>query len=220
VRKSGFLEKYEVYSARYNVSLRTVKRWGTLGAPLDVPEKMAAWWEKNMTQRAPDSILGAAAKEKELPLDSAEVETREIIDVSDEETGVTATQKRMQNAEVILSRAYLDAVKSGDEGKIRAALRNWNDISDQVRTIAKVAREDEIARRDLIPRVEAETQLVEIHTTIFSTIRGLFPTIARLYQIPLTADGEEKWATLCDTFCDTLKTSVFTTATPSPHETE
>lgn len=217
MRRSGFLEKYEVYAARYEVSLRTVKRWGGMGAPLDVPEKMAAWWEQNMTQRAPDSIIGAAAKEKELPLEAAEVPGREIVPVADDEIGVVATQKRMRNAEVLLYRQYLEAVESKDEGRIRAALRNWNDISDQVRTIAKVARDDELARRDLIPRIEAETQLVEIHAAIFSAFRGLFPTVSRAYDIPATPENEEKWQAITDALCGTLKNDVFTT---SPHDTE
>ena len=182
-----------------------------MGAPLDVPENMAAWWEKNMTQRAPDSIIGAAARETELPLGAADVPKTEIVPVGDDEIGVIATQKRMRNAEVLLYRQYLEAVESKDEGKIRAALRNWNDISDQVRTIAKVAREDEIARRDLIPRIEAEAQLVELHAAIFSAVRGLFASISRAYNIHLTPENEEKWMTLTDTFCLTLRSEVFLT---------
>lgn len=236
MRRSGYLEKYEIYAARYGVGLRTVKRWGSLKAPLDVPERMAEWWEKNMTQRAPDSIIAAAAgngtfaskaapvspslPKNELPLDLSGAESpavaanstpsMELVEVGDDEMGVIATEKRMRNAEVHAYRAYLAAIDSRDEGRIRAAQRNWNDMTTQVRVMAKVAREDEIARRELIPRIIAETQLVDRHASIYSAIRGIFPAMARTYGIPVTSENEAKWQDLIDTFCHGLTTEVFT----------
>ncbi len=159
-----------------------------------------------MTNRTPDSIVVAAARETTLPVNEP---PRETVPVEDEEMGIAATQKRLRNAEVLMHRAYVRAVESEDDGKIRAALRNWNDISDQVRTMVEVARKDEMVRRELIPRVEAEAVLVELHGSIFSTLRGLFPAVARLYGVENTPENEAKWEGICNGFCDGLKKEVF-----------
>lgn len=228
MRKTGYLEKYEFYAQRYKVSLRTVKNWGALSAPLDVPEKMLPWWEKNMKQRPPDSILQAAAVERsvekviELPLEPERVidaappalgpSGSEMQEVADDEMGIVATQKRLRNVEVMLYRSYQEAVRTQDEGKIRTTLRNWNDVSDQVRIIAKSAREDEIARRDLIPRLEAEIRLVELHSGIFAAFRGAFDAVRRVYGIPATPENEQKWMSIVDDACHALNNEVFTTA--------
>lgn len=225
MRKTGYLEKYDFYAQRYGVSLRTVKNWGALSAPLDVPEKMLPWWEKCMKQRPPDSILQAAAQKPvekviELPLEPEKViddpppvlgtSGSEFKEVADDEMGIVATQKRLRNVEVMLYRAYKEAVLTQDEGKIRTTLRNWNDVSDQVRIIAKAAREDEIARRDLIPRVEAEMRLVELHSGIYSALRGAWDQVSRVFGVPKTPDNETRWLGILDEVCHALKNEVFT----------
>lgn len=216
VRKTGYREVLLVYAQRYGVSLRTVKRWAEKEPPFDEPEKMAGWWSKNMTQRVPASISGgvvpavAEVKEVELiPEEAAPPPVVELSPVGDEEVGIGATQKRLRNAEVLAYRKYLEVLKGSDAGEIRAALRNWNDISGQVRTITKVARDDEMARKELIPRTVAEAAMAELHQPIVAGFRGLFPDLCRAFGVSPAAESEARWNDLVDGVCDRLNKEVF-----------
>ena len=213
VRRTGYLEELAVYAERYGVSLRTVKRWAVKKPPFDEPGKMAGWWAKNMTQRVPDSISGAAVhavqQETEEAVELPAAAPTVLLPVGDDEVGVQATQKRLRNAEVLANRKYLEALERNDAGEIRAALRNWNDISAQVRTMTKVARDDELARRELISRTVAEAALVEVHQPIVAGFRGMFGDICRAYGIADTAENALKWSGLVDGVCAVLSKEVF-----------
>ena len=204
-RRTGYLEALEVYVARYGVSIRTIKRWAKKKAPLDEPELMAAFWSKTMTQRVPDSIA-CVEKADELPVVAPPVE---LLPVGDDEVGVGATQKRLRNAEVLAYRKYETAMQTNDAGEIRAALRNWNDISAQVRTMTKVAREDELARKELISRTVAEAILVEVHQPIMAGMRGMFDDLCRAFAVDRNAENEARWNVLVDVVCERLNKEVF-----------
>jgi len=208
VRKTGYLEALDVYAARYGVSIRTIKRWAKNGAPFDEPERMAADWSKKMTQRVPDAIACKPVKVEQVDLPEVKPPV-ELLPVGDDEVGVMASLKRLNNAEVLAYRKYEDALKAGDTGEIRAALRNWNDISTQARPMVKVAREDELARRELIPRSVAEAAMVEVHQPIMAGFRGMFDDVCRAFGVVKSVENDSKWNEMIDVVCDRLKKEVF-----------
>ena len=201
-----YKEELAVYAGRYRVSLRTVKRWASKNAPFDEPLRMGAWWSANMTQRCPDEILAAGA---ELPLKVEVVapSIMEVVPVGDHEIGISATLKRLGNAEVQAHRMFETAVANKDEGGAKLAQKLWTDISAQVRTMTKAAREEEVQQGMLAPVQLLEQQLVQLHAEILGQFRGMFPLIQRTFHVPV--DGEAQWLAIVDEVCEGLNKEVF-----------
>ena len=214
-RRTGYEKELSFYAELFGVSVRTVKRWAATAEkpPFDAPAAMLGWWERNMTQRVPESILSAASGKSapvqvDLPVPTVPVERRELLPVADDEMGIGATLKRLANAEVQAYRQLEEAIAEKDDAKQRAAQRLWTDISNQVRSMTKAAREDEVARSGLIPVGQAEQILVGVHADILSGFRGLFPDLCVVFGIPASAAGEGKWLALVDGICVKLRGEV------------
>ena len=130
------------YAALYDASERTVKRWNRTGVdagdatPLADPEKMRAWWSRNMTQREPDGISAAvirwrrengtpaqasapaAVPADELPLQPVEKNAarKAMMDVpvDDDEIGPEQTLRRLLELEPKLHRLATEPGQAKD----------------------------------------------------------------------------------------------------------
>lgn len=206
------------YARQYGADERTVKRWRARGVensdplPLEDPEKMMGWWQRNMKQRVPPGITEAViqwrkaghssagvleAVADELPLEpvgskpvAAPDERQKKVDqpVSEEEMGLERTYRRLQEMEVRLSRI------ATDPGQAKA----WHDTVARMTTTAQKLREEMERGRILIPRERAEVLIHEFHVPVEREVRLLVRTMGEALGLPVTPAMEQTWNAECD----------------------
>lgn len=206
--------------------------------PLDEPEKMRDWWARNMSQRVPDKLLEAdivarrekglvvpdppaAAKAKNLPAapllelpvvakkEPPAFIPREFKPVGDEEVGLAATHRRLQEAEVQTHRIYTEALLAGNDAQAKLALKSFTDLASQVASVEQKLNEQRVKTRDLIPRLEAGMQLSDFHQDFHGMLRGFGDQFMRAFGVPVTAENDVVWQGLIDSVCEHLQKEVF-----------
>lgn len=219
--EDGSAPRWAEWAALYGSSERTLKRWEHDGrakndpCPLGRPGEMPGWWARNMAQRVPAKVLAAAAavaggvSAPVAPQANVVSVGRELQTASDDEVGIGATLKRLQDLEVDTHGVYLAALKSGDDGKAAMALKNYKDLAAEVVKVREKWRDDSVKMRDLIPRVEAEAVISEIHAGVMTRFRGSGEDFLRGLGVPVTPANLAKWQGLIDGLCSVLQKEVF-----------
>ena len=210
------------YAERYGADLRTVKRWKAHGVarqdelPLDDPEAMMAWWQRNMKLRVPPGITEAVVAWRKagkstgpvielmpdltlldapLPDRQAQIEKP----VAEDEIGLEHTLRRLAETEVRLSRV------ATDPGQTKA----WLDTVARMSSAAERLRQEHERMGKLIPRDKAETMIHEFHQPVEREIRLLYRVMCELCGIPSTTETEDRWNKECDRLFSRFKEEVF-----------
>lgn len=198
---------------------------------MDDPEKMTEWWSRNMTHQVPAKLLAAVVEVRKASA-SAEVvstpdgqqtvvedsqppppptSTVELRPIGEHEVGLLATLNRLQESEVFAHRTYQEALQKGEEARAKMALKSFTDLASEVVKVQDRYAKHLEATRELIPRVEAESVLAELHGDLLTRLRGTSDTFFREFGIAVTPDNERRWQQLVDAFCGMLQEEVFKT---------
>ncbi len=210
-------------AARYSASERTLKRWAQIGrkqadpCPLGDAAAMVEWWGRNMRHEVPAKIMAAAGDNATTPVrplvprppgDPAAGRTT-LASVGDEEIGLDATLKRLRESEVQAHRIYIEALETGQDARAKLAQRSFSDLAKEVIRVEGLARKSLEASRALIPRVEAEMVLGDLHQGVLGGLRAMGAHVFREFGLPATPASDVKWQALVDDFCNQLQTQVF-----------
>jgi len=167
-----------------------------------------------MKQRIPHKVLLAAGKKAEdvprveRPPAEAGDSAREFVGATESEMGLEATLRRFEDSEVHAHRTYREAVESGDETRAVMAERSFTKLAAEKVKVEQKVREARLASRDLVPRMEAEARISEVHGDLVLRLRGLSDSVCRAYGLPVSAEAEAKWLELVDDFFETLREEV------------
>jgi hypothetical protein len=163
-----------------------------------------------MSQRVPAKVLEAAAAVGPVEVkEPVNVPRAQVESAGVDEVGIGATLKRLEDVEVHTHKAYCAAVQSGDAGAAAQHLKNYKDLAGEVVKVGEKYREDQVKRRDLVPRVEAAAVLADLHGGIAGEIRGKGDDVLRAYGLPVTPSNLAKWQELVDGLCAKLQGEVF-----------
>jgi hypothetical protein len=165
-----------------------------------------------MAQRIPHKVLLAAGG-KELPAKAKEKvkaataeagDARAFVGATEAEMGLEATLRRLEDSEVFAHGMYRDAIESGDTNKALIAERSFRQLAaEKVKVEGKVV-EARLAARDLVPRMEAEARISDVHGDLNLRFRGMGDKICRAFGLPVTPENEAKWQDLADDLCAVL----------------
>lgn len=204
--------RWAEWAVIYGKSERTLKRWDLEGrekndpCPLHNPAAVPGWWVRNMSQRVPPSVLAAAAA-VDVPVATASVGVV-VGEAGDDEVGIYATLKRLQDLEVFTHTAYKEAISQGQAGAAGMALKSFKDLASEVVKVREKWRDDQVKMRALVPRVEAEAVFSEIHVSILTRFRGMAEDVFRLFGMPMTPQLLARWNELIDVLCTDLQREV------------
>lgn len=232
--RTEYKHEYAFYEALYGVGKRTIPRWVAKGreagdlCPLDDPAEMRLWWTRNMKQKCPDKLLaaavaalkgsggGAKSDGEEVSKPEGEAEETgpksapwEFKPVEDDEVGLEATLSRLRTAEVHANRKMLEALERGDEAAATLAQNLWTKLTQQIRQTEKDYRVECEAKGHLIPKVYAETRIVEYHTQIERGIRGLYRRMCETMNIVVDPETEAVWNNEVDRVFNSFQEAVF-----------
>lgn len=224
-----FRHTYSHYAVQFGQTVRTVKRWVSLGRkagdppPLDHPADLPAWWTRHMKIRVPQKVWDAAggaamleipaasapeapaAPPPELPLSDAGPDPDSIADEilaelpMIEGLGMDVTLERLRALEAHLFR------RASQPGQSKPYLEV---VSRLTAVIGKVRSEAEAEKR-LIQRDLAETMIHEFHAPIERETRLLYGAMAKALGIPETPEGERVWNDALDQMFARFQKEVF-----------
>lgn len=236
VKDSRFQQGWADYAERYGASPRTIQRWVAVGdkagnqVPLDDPETMPKWWAAVMSHQVPGKLLAAVVEARKMaarppsepsvdipdprPTEESKAQREsapiEMRPVGEHEVGLLATLNRLQESEVFAHRTYQEALQKGEEARAKMALKSFTDLASEVVKVQDRYAKHLEATRELIPRVEAESVLADLHGDILTRLRGLSDSVCREFGIAVSPDSERRWQKLVDAFCAMLQEEVFT----------
>lgn len=215
------------YAHEYAADERTVKRWKADGrkkedpTPLDHPELMLAWWQRNKKQRAPDGITAAVIRWRRAnpsaaaaPAPAAEIPApalvldvdkaaarRAIMDepVDEDAIGPEHTLRRLLELEPKLHRIATDPGQA----------KEYSAIVARIGPAAKALREENERMRKLIPRTEAETMIHEFHAPVERETRQLYGAMCEILGMPATPFSRDAWNKECDRLFARFQEEVF-----------
>ena len=179
---------------------------------------MVEWWGRNMKQEVPAKILQAAdgvagdVPAARPPRERGEDDRPPRIalgEVGEEEMGIEATLKRIKESEVQAHRIYREALERGEDARAKIAQRSFSELAKEVVRMEGFARREAEAARTLIPRVEAEMVLGDLHQGILGALRSMGDAVFREFNLPATPASSEKWQALVDELCSGLQEEVF-----------
>ena len=186
------------YMPIYDASLRTIKRWVKMNAPLDEPEKMADWWADNMKHRPPAKILELAGG---TPVVAPGAEAVGLSDTNPLPDGSAMTP--LEQARAILGAAYNElrlaqAANPPVPARITLAQRSYNSASEQLRRIELADPKIQAAAGAVVEKEAVRSILMELHTAIHRGVRGLVAKVRPLLAGKSKAEQESIWQKACD----------------------
>lgn len=198
-----YSQPLEAYAAKYDFSLRTIKRWIALGRdldpedlpPLDDPAEMAAWWERLRSAgvlkwKVPEVFGSAEVKSpKKGAVNSAEESAaaqRAVVSASDQALGFAAALRRAQEAERLAHERWQQELrKEGDDFDPVSEKRRaeaWDRAAKLLESLEVKA--DKILGRDFVRIEEVEEMVVERETTIRDGLRSIGTRVATKLGLP------------------------------------
>jgi hypothetical protein len=161
--KPVYEKNLEDYAPIYSCSVRQIHRWIAFGKarkppelpPLDAPAEMAAWWLRNMKNRAPAKLLALAAQ-KETGEASL---TASAIDLTKLEGAAGDGLRQARAVRMAADQHLTEAYASKSDERIEICQRRWLRAVEQERKLEAAAREDAKASGALIPRGELLPEL-------------------------------------------------------------
>lgn len=200
--------KQAEYAKDYGVSARNIKRWVKCGrdkndpCPLDSPHEMAAWWERVMTWRVPDSLLALQAGGQDgeeglvqpnLP-EQPEAPSRSRT-VDEDDLGMAQALSRLRRAEANASADYFEELekKKPDDGQLERLNRRWQKIGEQLRKYEKDVAAHEKATGGMQSAADIKRELYTIHATIAAGVRGLLRNLRPRLKGKLDFEQDEIW---------------------------
>lgn len=193
-------------AARYDSSTRTIKRWRSIGkaagdpCPLEEPERMLAWWSRNMSQKAPDGINLAVIGARKRPAVAkpvkvaapAAVPVDEVVPMpADNDLGEVGLSAELGRLEILAAVLAKKAHEPGQTKPYLDTLARMGTISEKLRTEA-----ERIGK--LKPTEMVEDALRGYHAGIEREFRGQYRAMCELMQLVPTTAREEQWNEICD----------------------
>lgn len=198
VRGRGeYLLLYRDYAARFKSSERTVKRWVKIGrengshCPLDSPQEMVGWWEKNMTQRVPAEIWEAAGPDAAMEIPPVVVKKPDppaapSMPVDIPVTGDLGLEAELGALEILARTLRANAHEAGKQ-------KGYLDTVARLGTLSAKLREEAERMKKLLPRDAVEAAIHEFHGPIEREVRLLYRTMCDVLGLPPSPEREEAW---------------------------
>jgi hypothetical protein len=223
-----YRQQQVAYCSIYSTDIRTIKRWISAGRkalpqdfpPLDDAANMPAWWGRNMKWDVPAKILEAAKAVQNEQVASGDIYKKAgdagVVEgkaqVERQDVGMKGALDRIREAEQAAHRKYMEAVNADDpnEGDIKLRLRNWTDISSQMRAMEKDSPDVLKASGELISKAEVREKLWEIHSVISQGFRAMIRRVRPKIEGLLPAQADEVWNEEVDRVFQGLRENEFT----------
>lgn len=241
VKDTGYKYKWIVYGELYSVAPRTIQRWVKKGrlaevvAPLDDPQALRTWWKRVVMQEVPAGIVSVCVKYgwKDIvpalpvvesssallaPVVNASDSLMEIpradlvpVTVGDEETGIGAALKRIQDSEAVAWKRLEQLMGSGEAEAHQ--VKDAQSVFDKAcalrakyeeRYVRLLKENGELWNRDSVMKM-----IVEFNLPLVAKLRGLkeafFADVHEKFSAQAEAYWEEKVEGVCSSLDETFE---------------
>jgi len=198
----GYQKTNVWYGKVYGAKERTIKSWRRVGVdcgempPLDDPALMIRWWQDHRKHRVPKGLVDAAAKAWpvviEKPVEEKvepDPEMVDPVDLSDVQGVSDMGLEQMRQVVAMRAANVAAAYKAGNELKINAAQKRFEDSSKTLRMLEKSAVELSKMGGDLVSKKEMESELAPMLRQLAESFLTAMMEVTRLANPQLTRDA-------------------------------